>query len=74
MYLKSMIPIYVSWIKAGRMTIEDVPVIYQEAVKIMLELWLDGGNIERWSNKRSIRQINHDWKHIEIISTGASWL
>ena len=38
MYLKSMIPMYVSWIKAGRMTIEDVPVIYQEAVKIMLEL------------------------------------
>ena len=38
MYLKSMIPIYVSWIKVGKMTIEDVPVIYQEAVKIMLEL------------------------------------
>ena len=37
MYLKSMIPIYVSWIKAERMTINDVPEIYQAAVKAELE-------------------------------------
>jgi len=37
MYLKTMIPIYVSWIKAGRMTIDDVPPIYQAAVKAALE-------------------------------------
>ena len=37
MYLKSMIPIYVSWIKAEKMTIDDVPEIYHEAVKAELE-------------------------------------
>ena len=37
MYLKSMIPIYVSWINAKRMTINDVPPIYQADVKVELE-------------------------------------
>ena len=37
MYLKSMIPIYVSWIKAGKMTIDEVPAIYQADVKTSLE-------------------------------------
>lgn len=37
MYLKSMIPIYVSWIQSGRMTMDDVPEIYRPAVKAALE-------------------------------------
>ncbi len=37
MYLKSMIPIYVSWIKAEKMTIDEVPEIYRIAVKAELD-------------------------------------
>lgn len=31
-----MVAIYVRWIKAGRMTIEDVPEMWREAVKAAL--------------------------------------
>lgn len=31
-----MVTIYVRWIKAGRMTIEDVPEMWREAVKAAL--------------------------------------
>lgn len=32
-----MVAIYVRWIQAGRMTIEDVPERWKEQVKVMLD-------------------------------------
>ena len=32
-----MVAIYVKWIKAGRMTVEDVPAVWREAVRAALE-------------------------------------